>query len=128
MIEMTPMPCICESGMLRREAAAEQVELGKAAKADADLRQNDDATAHACAEIEERQQRNRDQPGQERRGRAAVEVATPENGEQQHLHRKVAQETIAPGEFQQERKHPEQGDRQREDSSVAPGCGSSQKR
>ena len=107
----------------RGEAAAQQIELGKAAEAHADLQQDDDAAANAGAEIEERQQRNRDQPRQERRRRPAIEVAAPQNGEEQDLHRDVAQQRVASGEFEQERKHPEERDRQRQHQQRRAGLG-----
>src|SRR5205085_11477152 len=87
----------------------------EACEVEGDKREDEESLFRTRPEIEEREQRNGEKPGQERRAQAAVMITTPQNREDEILDRDDRQRVVPAGPFQRERKGPEDGDLARED-------------
>ncbi len=86
----------------------QQEETGQVGHAHADHHQ---AQLGGRAHVQERQQRDGEHPRQGRRTHPAIEVAAPQDAEDQVLHRQQRQQVVAAGRLQQEGEQPEDADR-----------------
>src|ERR1039457_3197749 len=97
-----------------RSDRTEKEEAGKNPKIHNKKANNDHAERCRRTQVEERQQRDRQYPGQGRGGHAAVKIATPEYAEDQILDRAERQRVVWHAGLQQEWKHPKRRDRNRQ--------------
>ena len=98
MAEMMPIPTMLSIGMCDGNDIVPEIGQIECAEARGDLDEDDEAGGGVRSQIEECQQRNDQQPHQERRAGAAVVVGAPQDGEDQVLDRQQGQRGVVPGD------------------------------